>query len=75
MVDEFVAGVGDLGGNLFFVLASGEGELAVVIVLTSLYPVVTAILARIFLHERLSPLRAAGVALAILGVVLISLPA
>jgi drug/metabolite transporter (DMT)-like permease len=70
-----VAGFGDLGGNLFFVLASGEGELAVVIVLTSLYPVVTAILARVFLHERLSPLRLAGVALAIVGVVLISLPA
>ena len=70
-----VAGVGDLGGNLFFVLASDEGELPVVIVLTSLYPVVTAILARIFLHERLSPLRLAGVGLAILGVVLISIPA
>ncbi len=70
-----VAGVGDLGGNLFFVLASGEGELAVVIVLTSLYPVVTAILARMFLHERLSPVRLLGVALAITGVVLIGLPA
>ena len=70
-----IAGMGDLGGNLFFVLASDEGELAVVIVLTSLYPVVTAILARIFLHERLSPLRLAGVGLAILGVVLISIPA
>ena len=70
-----VAGVGDLGGNLFFVLASDEGELAVVIVLTSLYPVVTAILARIFLHERLSPVRLLGVALAISGVVLIGLPA
>ncbi len=70
-----IAGLGDLGGNLFFVLASDEGELALVIVVTSLYPVVTAILARILLHERLSPLRLAGVALAIAGVVLISLPA
>ena len=70
-----IAGIGDLGGNLFFVLASDEGELPVVIVLTSLYPVVTAILARIFLHERLSPVRLLGVALAITGVVLIGLPA
>ena len=69
------AGIGDLGGNLFFVLASDEGELAVVIVLTSLYPVVTAVLARIFLRERLSPVRLLGVALAITGVVLIGLPA
>jgi len=36
--------------------------------------VMTAILARLFLHERLSPLRLAGVGLAISGVVLISLP-
>jgi drug/metabolite transporter (DMT)-like permease len=68
-----IAGVGDLGGNLFFVLASDEGELAIVIVLTSLYPVGTAILARIFLHERLSPLRMAGVVMAVLGVVLIGI--
>ena len=67
------AGIGDLGGNLFFVLASDEGELAIVIVLTSLYPVGTAILARIFLHERLSPLRMTGVAMAVLGVVLIGI--
>lgn len=69
-----LAGIGDLGGNLFFVLASDQGELAIVIVLTSLYPVVTAILARVFLHERLSPTRILGVAMAILGVILISVP-
>lgn len=68
-----IAGIGDLGGNLFFVLASDGGALAVVIVLTSLYPVTTAILARMFLHERLSPLRLVGVAAAILGVILIGL--
>ncbi len=68
-----IAGIGDLGGNLFFVMASNEGELAIVIVLTSLYPVMTAILARAFLHERLGPMRLAGLALAILGVILIGL--
>ena len=70
-----IAGIGDLGGNLFFVLASGEGELATVIVLSSLSPVVTALLARAVLHERLGPVRIAGVALAIAGVVLLTLPA
>jgi drug/metabolite transporter (DMT)-like permease len=67
------AGCGDFGGNLFFVLASGTGELAVVIVLTSLYPVTTAVLARLVLHERLSPARILGVLLAVLGVILIGL--
>jgi drug/metabolite transporter (DMT)-like permease len=68
-----LAGVADLGGNLFFLLASEEGELAVAVVVASLYPVGTALLARLFLHERLSPLRLAGVGLAILGVMLIGL--
>jgi drug/metabolite transporter (DMT)-like permease len=68
-----LAGLGDLGGNLFFVLASDVGELAVVVVISSLYPVSTALLARLFLHERLGPLRTTGVALAVGGVVLIGL--
>ena len=68
-----LAGAGDLGGNLFFVLASAEGELSVVVVLSSLYPLGTALLARLFLHERLGPLRVAGVGLAVTSVVLIGL--
>jgi drug/metabolite transporter (DMT)-like permease len=68
-----LAGLGDLGGNLFVVLASEVGDLAIVVVISSLYPVSTALLARIFLHERLGPVRAAGVALAVAGVVLIGL--
>ena len=68
-----LAGLGDLGGNLFFVLASDAGELAVVVVISSLYPVSTALLARAFLHERLGPVRLAGAGLAVASVVLIGL--
>jgi len=68
-----LAGLGDFGGNLFFVLASAEGGLAVVAVLASLYPVTTVVLARVVLHERLGRPRLAGVVLAISGVVLIGL--
>jgi drug/metabolite transporter (DMT)-like permease len=71
LVMGVLAGMGDLGGNLFFVLASGVGELAVVVVLSSLYPVGTVLLARVILHERLGAVRIAGIALAIGGVVLI----
>ncbi|MBA3852489.1 MAG: EamA family transporter, partial [Chloroflexi bacterium] len=66
------SGLGDLGGNLFFLLANAAGSLAVAVVLSSLYPVVTALLARVFLHERLSRLRLLGVSAAIGGVLLIA---
>lgn len=67
-----LAGLGDLGGNLFFIMANTSGDLAVAVVLSSLYPVVTALLARIVLSERLSPLRLAGVALATIAIALIA---
>ena len=43
------------------------------VVLSSLYPVSTALLARAFLHERLGPVRVVGVALAVAAVALIGL--
>lgn len=67
-----LSGLGDLGGNLFFLLANAKGDLAIAVVLSSLYPVVTALLARIFLHERLNALGTAGVGLAVVGVALIA---
>jgi drug/metabolite transporter (DMT)-like permease len=66
------AGLGDLGGNAFFVLANQAGELAVAVVLSSLYPVITTILAAIFLHERLRAWQVLGIALAGVGVLLIT---
>lgn len=65
------AGLGDLGGNGFFVLARGEDLLSVAVVLSSLYPVVTTILAALFLRERMSGVQVAGAGLAVLAVVLI----
>ena len=67
-----LAGAGDTGGNLFFLLALAQATQPVAVVLSSLYPVQTTLLARFLLHERLSRLRLRGVGLAVLGVVLIS---
>lgn len=65
-------GLGDTGANVLLTLASGGGEDALVAVLASLYPVVTVVLARALLHERLSAWQAAGVATALAGVALVS---
>ncbi len=65
-------GVADTGANLLFAYAATTGNLAVVGVLGSLYPVATVVLARWLLGERLSGGQNAGVALALTGVGLLA---
>jgi drug/metabolite transporter (DMT)-like permease len=67
------SGAFDMGANMLFVLASHGGMLAIVAIITSLYPASTVILARIVLDERLSKVQWAGVAAAAAGVVLIAI--
>jgi drug/metabolite transporter (DMT)-like permease len=62
-----LVGVGDTGANLLFAYAATTGNLAVVGVLGSLYPVATVVLARWLLGERLSGGQNAGVVLALTG--------
>jgi drug/metabolite transporter (DMT)-like permease len=67
-----LVGVGDTGANLLFAFAATTGNLAVVGVLGSLYPVATVVLARWLLGERLSGGQNAGVVLALTGVGLLA---
>jgi drug/metabolite transporter (DMT)-like permease len=59
-----IAGVAGAAGTLFYFYAAHDGLLAVVAVLTSLYPASTIVLARVVLGERLTVLRLAGLSLA-----------
>ena len=65
-------GIGDITANGSYALAASRGNLPVAAVLASLYPVVTALLARAVLAERLRPIQSAGVLAALTGVVLLS---
>jgi drug/metabolite transporter (DMT)-like permease len=66
-------GIADAAANGTFAQASTGGLLAVVSVLGSLYPVATAVLARVFLAERLLRVQLVGVSVALTGIVLIGL--
>lgn len=66
------AGVLDMTANALFLLASREGLLALVGVLSSLYPASTVLLARVVLAERLRGIQVVGLGLAGAGVVLIA---
>lgn len=60
-------------GVVMFYLALERGKASVVVPLVGVYPIVTSILAVLFLGERLSGTQIAGIGLAVLAVVLISL--
>lgn len=65
-------GLADLGANALFVAASTRGLVSIAAVLGSLYPVVTILLARAVLGERLKVAQNLGVVLALAGVVTIA---
>jgi len=72
LVPIALVGVGDVVANLLFALASQRGYVSVTAVLASLYPVVTVLLARAILHERLLRIQQLGVVGALAGVALVS---
>ena len=66
-------GCGDLAANSLFAVASSSGEVSVASVLGSLYPVMTILLARVVLRERLRPIQQVGAVLSLAGAAVIAL--
>jgi drug/metabolite transporter (DMT)-like permease len=67
-----IAGVLSGTANLLFLAATGHGQLAVVAVLTALYPAVTVLLARVLLAESWSRAQVIGLVTAAAAIVLVS---
>jgi drug/metabolite transporter (DMT)-like permease len=67
------AGALDSLANFAFLLAVREGDLAVIAVITALYPASTVVLARVILTERIGRIQLAGLGLAALAVSLLAL--
>ncbi len=66
-------GIADFGANVLVGIASTRGLVSIVMVLGSLFPIMTALLAFKILNERLHRVQYAGIFLAITGVSLISI--
>lgn len=67
-----LSGLLDAGANVSYVLATRAGMFGIAVVMTSLYPAVTILLARVVLGEHVRRVQQAGVASVLAGVALIS---
>jgi drug/metabolite transporter (DMT)-like permease len=65
-------GVADFTANLILGIATTQGLVSLAMVLGSLYPIMTALLAFVFLKERLHRVQYVGIASAVLGVAMIA---
>lgn len=72
LVAAIFAGFLDVSGSVFFVRATQTGRLDSAVVLCSLYPVVTVVLAKIFLKEHFTAWKLAGIVAALAAVPLIA---
>jgi drug/metabolite transporter (DMT)-like permease len=68
----FGSGLLDASANVSYVLATRAGLFGLAVVLTSLYPGVTVVLARFGLGERLRSVQVGGLLLAVVGVILVT---
>ena len=67
-------GLVDLAGLVFFLSSAARGTLSIAAVVSSQYPAVTTVLARVVLNERLARPHIVGIVVGLIGIALIALP-
>jgi drug/metabolite transporter (DMT)-like permease len=67
-----VAGILDISGSVMFIRATQTGRLDAAVVISSLYPAITVLLARLFLKEHFTRWKVVGMLAALLAVPLIA---
>ena len=67
-----VVGIGDVSANVLVATATTYGAAGIVAVLSTIYPVVTVVLARLVLREKLSRVKRAGGVVALAGAALVA---
>ncbi|MBN1666614.1 MAG: EamA family transporter [Anaerolineales bacterium] len=72
MLFAFLTGVAGIAGGLLYLFAVQHGRIGVVVTLTALYPVITILLAAIFLHEPISLRQGLGMLFAVIAIALIA---
>jgi uncharacterized membrane protein len=68
-----ISGGADATANVCYLLATKAGLFGIAVILSSLYPGITVLLARVVLGERMQTLQRLGLALAATGVLLVTL--
>ncbi len=67
-----LTGIAGVLGTLFYYQAAGRGRISLVVSLTALYPLITILLAAVFLREPLAPRQLLGMAFALVAIFLLA---
>ena len=68
----FLTGITGVLGTFFYYVAAGKGQISIVVSLTALYPLITILLAIVFLHETLVMKKIVGLFFAVAAIVLLA---
>lgn len=67
-----LTGIAGMVGTLFFFMAARQGKISLVVSITALYPLITILLAVVFLGEKLSGKQLGGILTALVAIYLLS---